>query len=165
MACSLEHIHSKKGKDAADTSGVQIRGTGKSPSGKEDRPLCFDCKNGALGRGRDCDHWHPPCRVLTVETSQVTGATEDCPCVHSSHSVSSSERQKENRKCYFTGGYIHCNHSHCKKERPENLTSRETHLSRAKDTPSTGANWSIKKSTSEMRIDQPRKIFPANGFT
>ena len=30
--------------------------TGRSPSGKDERPRCFACKNGACTRGRDCDY-------------------------------------------------------------------------------------------------------------
>ena len=35
------------------------RKTGRSPSGKEDRPPCFNCKKGNCCHDRECDCWHP----------------------------------------------------------------------------------------------------------
>ena len=48
----------RNGANTANLNKQNIR-TGKTPSGKGDRPCCFDWKNGACSRGRDCDYWHP----------------------------------------------------------------------------------------------------------
>ena len=67
--CSVEHNASNAGKgkgqlsrslalreDASDTSGVLIRRPGKSPSGKNERPPCFDYMNGAYSCDRGGDY-------------------------------------------------------------------------------------------------------------
>ena len=67
--------------NSASTSRVQNKKTGRSPSGKDDRPLCFRHKNGACDRGKECDFWHPPPHLGFKDNQCRMG--KECPLVHS----------------------------------------------------------------------------------
>ena len=58
----------------------QARKTGKSPSGKEDRPPRFCFQERRISNDRDCDYWHlPHCRSFKQGTCRLR---KDCPSVH-----------------------------------------------------------------------------------
>ena len=64
---------------------------GKSPSGKEDRPLCSFFTRGACTKGKDCDYFHPrACRSFKTEEGCKKG--EDCRHMHVKAKAATAEK-------------------------------------------------------------------------
>eukprot|EP00973_Karenia_brevis_P065071 9035949-Karenia_brevis.AAC.1 len=49
-----------KPPSAPNTPGKINNKRGTSPSGRKDRPPCFDHLKGNCTQGKDCAFWHPP---------------------------------------------------------------------------------------------------------
>ena len=80
-----------------DSSAERLyaRKTGKSPSGKEDRPPCFKYKRGNCCHDGECEHWHPPrCKEFKNEKCQMG---KDCPFIHSQKKKRSTTPQRKEK--------------------------------------------------------------------
>ena len=102
--CSFKHDTAKKGKGKGnrprsplkrDNSAERhhARKTGKTPSGQESRPPCFNYKRGHC---RECGYWHlPPCTHLKKDGCQMG---KDCPSIHSQEESIYQSRRNMQRK-------------------------------------------------------------------
>ena len=119
--------------NCAELSVVLYRETGKSSSGKDDRPLCFDCMRGACSRGRDCDYCHP-LRSRDFKSEQYKGKKKNCPLVHSHERKRPQSLRRRSRGNATSQEGSTLTITHTVNGQPENPTLRDKTFCRRRST-------------------------------
>ena len=129
------------------------RKTVKSPSGKEDRPPCVNCKRGTISHNRECDCWRlTDCKYFQERLVRKRKGLSICSPAQDENDLLVLTGKKEVKHNIPTRIGIGCNCEHCKSQFKDYFrkalqveTSRSTH-SKAK-----GNLEQVEQSTTSMK--------------